>query len=139
MIRSTKKKQSVLELKVNVIGASKEKNLQIFFLNLETSRAVQNQIRNISIGNIEVNNQKHINKELYLYYKSLFNERQHVSEHDTNNFLNWISKFPQSSNEQSLESEKCITEKQLFESLKSMPNDKFPGNDGLIKEFLDTF
>ena len=32
-----------------------------FFLSLEKSRAVQNQIRNILIGNIEVNNQKDIN------------------------------------------------------------------------------
>ena len=55
-----------------------------FFLSLEKSRAVQNQIRNILIGNIEVNNQKDINNELYLYYKNLFNERRHLSEHDIN-------------------------------------------------------
>ena len=54
------------------------------FLNLEKSRAVQNQIRNILIDNIEINNQKDINKELYLYYKNLFNERQHLLEHDIN-------------------------------------------------------
>ena len=46
-----------------------------FFLNLEKSRAVQNQIRNVLIDNIEVNNQKDTNKELYLYYKNLFIER----------------------------------------------------------------
>ena len=49
-----------------------------FFLNLEKSRAFQNQILNILIDNIEINNQKDINKELYLYYKNLFNERQHL-------------------------------------------------------------
>ena len=26
--------------------------------------------------------------------------------------------------------------KKLFEALKSMPNDKYPGNDGLTKEFF---
>ena len=41
-----------------------------FFLNLEKSRAVQNQIRNILKDNIEINNQKDINKKLYLYYKN---------------------------------------------------------------------
>ena len=51
-----------------------------------------------------------------------------------NNYFNNISKFPQLSNEQSLKREKCITEKELFEALKSMPNDKSPGNDGLTKE-----
>ena len=110
-----------------------------FFLNLEKYSAVQNQIRNVLIGNIEVNNQKDINNELYLYYKNLSNERQHLSEHDINNFLNAVSKFPQLSNEQSLECEKCITEKELFEALKSMPNYKSPGNDGLTKEFFETF
>ena len=58
------------------------------------------------IGNIEVNNQKDINNELCVHYKNLLNERQHASEHDKN-------KFPQLSTEQSLECEKCITEKAL--------------------------
>ena len=110
-----------------------------FFLNLEKSRAVQNQIRNVLIDNIEINNQKDINKELYLYYKNLFNKRQHLSEHDINNFLNTVSNFPQLSTEQSLECEKNISEKELLEALKSMPNDKSPGNDGLTKEFFETF
>ena len=64
-----------------------------FFLNLEKSRAVQNQIRNVLIDNIEINNQKDINKELYLYYKNLFNERQHLSEHDINYFLKEFLNF----------------------------------------------
>ena len=100
---------------------------------------VQNQIRNILIDNIGINNKKDINKELYLYYKNLLNERQHLSEHDINNFLNTVSNFPQLSTEQSLECEKDITEKELFEALKSMPNDKSPVNDGLTKEFFETF
>ena len=58
------------------------------FLNLGKSCAVQNQIRNVLIDNMEINNQKDINKELSLYYKNLFNKRQHLSEHDINNFLN---------------------------------------------------
>ena len=38
-----------------------------------------------------------------------------------------------------MECEKDITEKQLLEALKSMSNDKPPGNDGLTKKFFDTF
>ena len=56
-----------------------------FFLNLEAFRAVKNQIRNILIGKTEVNKQKDLSNEFYLYYKKLFNERQHVSEHDIKN------------------------------------------------------
>ena len=115
-----------------------EKSSKIF-LSLEKSHAVQNQIRNILLGNTEVDDQKYINNELYSYYKNLFNERQHLSEHDINNFLNTVSNFPQLSTEQSLECEKNISEKELLEALKSMPNDKSPGNDGLTKEFFETF
>ena len=109
------------------------------FLNLEKSRAFQNQIRDILIGNLEVNSQQVINNELYLYYKNLFNEIQHLSEYDINNFVDVVSKFPQLSTEQSPECEKCVTEKELYEALKSMPYDKSPGNDGLTREIFETF
>ena len=52
-------------------------------------------------------------------YKNLCNERQHLSEHDINNFLNSVSRrFPHLSTEQSLECEKCTIEKEIFEALK---------------------
>ena len=35
--------------------------------------------------------------------------------------------------------EKNLTEKELNNSLKSMQSDKSPGNDGLTKEFYETF
>ena len=35
--------------------------------------------------------------------------------------------------------EKDLTEKDLYDSLKSMQNYKFPSNDGLTKEFHETF
>ena len=108
-------------------------------LNLEKSRAVQNQIRSILIDNIEINNQKDINNELYLYYQNLFNERQHLSEHNIHIFLNTVSNFHQLSTEQSLECKKDISEKERLETLKSMLNDKSPENDSLTKEFFETF
>ena len=111
----------------------------VFFLNLDKSRTVQSQTRNILIDNIEINNQKYINKELYWYYKNLCNERRHLSEHVIDNVLNTVSNFPQLSTEQSLECEKDITEKELFEALKGIPNDKSPGNNSLTKEFIETF
>ena len=49
------------------------------FLSLKKSCAVQNQIRNILAGNVEVNNQKDINNELYLYIikMSLMRDKTH--------------------------------------------------------------
>ena len=63
--------------------------------------------------------------------------RQHVSKHDMNNFLNTVSKLPQSSNEQSMECK--ITVKELFEALNSMPKEKSPWNDGLLYNFSKCF
>ena len=60
-------------------------------------------------------------------------------QNTTQRNINTVSKCPQLSTKQSLKCEKCITEKELFEALKSMPNDKSPGNDGLTKEFFETF
>ena len=44
--------------------------------------------------------------------------RQHLSEHDINNFLNTVSNFPQLSADQSLECEKYIAEKRTIGGLK---------------------
>ena len=65
--------------------------------------------------------------------------RDNTYQNMTETVFQPVSNFPQLSTEQSLEYEKDITEKELLESLKSMPNDKSPGNDGLTKEFFETF
>ena len=42
-------------------------------------------------------------------------------------------------NEQTLSCEGIISEDEVFKSLKSMENNKSPGNDGLSKEFYECF
>ena len=51
-----------------------------FFLNLEKSHAVQNQIRNILINSKEINDQKDINNELYFFYKNIFSKNIYQSK-----------------------------------------------------------
>ena len=75
LIRSTKKKKNGIRIRSKCNWYEHGEKSSNFFLNLEKSRAVQNQIRNVLIDNIEINNQKDISKELYLYYKNLFNKR----------------------------------------------------------------
>ena len=50
-----------------------------------------------------------------------------------------VIELPKISNDQFLICEKEIFENDLFLSLKGMENNKSPGNDGLTKEFFDTF
>ena len=47
--------------------------------------------------------------------------------------------LPKLDNQKTLSCEGPITESELLNALKSMSNDKSPGNDGLTKEFYETF
>ena len=47
--------------------------------------------------------------------------------------------IPKLSEDKSKPFEEDLTEKDLCESLKSMQNDKSPGNNGSTKEFYETF
>ena len=47
--------------------------------------------------------------------------------------------MPKLQEEQVVKCEGKITESELFKSLKSMKNDKSPGNYSLTKEFYETF
>ena len=90
---------------------AQRKIFKIFSKFRDKSRAVQNQIRNMLIGNTEVNNEEDINNKIYLYYKNLFT-RNSTYQNMTKNISNAISKFPQLSTEQiSLECENCIRER----------------------------
>ena len=53
-------------------------------------------------------------------------------------FLNLVS-IPQLAEDQSKDYEFILSEKNLLVDLKSMPYNKFPGNDGLTKEFYEVF
>ena len=110
-----------------------------FFLNLEKSRAVQGQIRYLLSGDNELTNKKEINNHLYMFYKSLFTENKKLSETQITYFLDEISNFPKLTSKQSNDCETPLSEKELFDALKGMPDNKSPGNDSLTKEFYERF
>ena len=109
-----------------------------FFLNLEKSRANQSKVRNICKNNNEITEQKEINQELFNYYKDLFTEKLKISKTDINNYLSDCP-IPQLSEEQTLQCEENFSEKEFYQALINMPNNKSPGNDRLTKEFYETF
>ena len=79
-----------------------------------------------------------INQELECPYKNLFTKKSEFQKEDINAYLSQIN-FPILTEEQSQICEGPITESELLNALKSMPNNKSPGNDGLAKEFYETF
>ena len=64
LIRSTKKIANGIRVRSKYNWYEHREKSSKFFLNLEKSHAVQNQIRNILIDNKEVNSQQDINNEL---------------------------------------------------------------------------
>ena len=97
-----------------------------------------NQVRTLLSREKEVTDKHKINQELERFYKNLFTEKSEFQKEHTNAYLNQIN-IPILSEERSQTCEGPITESELLNALKSMPNNKSPGNDGLTKEFYETF
>ena len=79
-----------------------------------------------------------INNEILSYFKSLFERTDQIDKLDHNTLLQSIT-LPSVRNDQKVVCDNDLTDKGLFDALKGIPNNKFPGNDGLTKEFYKTF
>ena len=105
-----------------------------FFLNLEKQHALLNQVRTLLCGEKDITDKHKINQELECFNKNLFTEKSESHKEDINAYLIQVN-IPILTEERSQTSEDPITESKLLNALKSMPNNKSPGNDGLTKEF----
>ena len=72
------------------------------------------------------------------FYEVLFKKGEQKTAAEIKDFLNVIG-VPKLSEDQVNLCEKHLTEKDSCKSLRSMQIDKSPGNDGLTKEFCETF
>ena len=110
-----------------------------FFLNLEQQRGNQSRIRKRIVNKKEINNETEILNEIKVFYETLFQKpSQKDSADDINHFLNTLD-IPELSSDQIILCDIELTKKYLYDSMKSMENDKTPGSDGLTKEFYVTF
>ena len=75
---------------------------------------------------------------MHHFCKTLFTEKLQIQNEDITAYLNQIS-IPVLTGEQSQTCEGPILENELLNALKNMSNDKSLGNDGLAKEFYETF
>ena len=75
---------------------------------------------------------------MHHFYKTLFTEKLQIQNKNITAYLNQIS-IPVLTGEQSQTCEGPILENELLKALKNMTNNKSPGNDGLTKEFYETF
>ena len=90
------------------------------------------------INGKEITDQKKVYNELFAFYINLFKNDKKISKYDTTQFLSSIE-LPCLTEEQSTKCELLISEEELICALKNIPKNKSPGNDGLSKEFYETF
>ena len=109
-----------------------------YFLNLEKQKAVNGTVKKIIKDHIEITDQLKIQHELRMFYEQLFKKFICNDNSKIVSFLDNISLPVINSDFFSL-CENDLTEDELLISLKSMQNNKTPGNDGLTKELYDAF
>ena len=103
---------------------------------MEKNLAIQSQIHSVVINQDEIADQDEINKQIFSFYQSLFSRQVQVQTDKIDAYLDNIP-LPKLTNEQTLSCEGIISEDEVFKSLKSMYNNKSPGNDGRSKEFTN--
>ena len=109
-----------------------------YFLNLEKQKAVNGTVKKIIKDHIEITDQLKIQHELRMFYEQLFKKTICNANSKIVSFLDNIS-LPVINNDFFNLCENDLTEDELLISLKSMQNNKTPGNDGLTKEFYEAF
>ena len=116
-----------------------DENSTKFFLNLEKKkRSVKALVRKLEVNGKEICDQAKINDEIKIFFEEAFKCHNGKSFTNLSNILNSID-LPCLTNEQKDFCEIELGEKDLLNALKSMPNRKTPGNDGLSKEFYEVF
>ena len=113
------------------------KNEQIFFEFRKTTRSSKYN-KKLIVDDKEIADQTYTLECIREFYETLFKKRKQKTAAETKSFLRHLN-IPKLSEDKSKPCEEDLAEKDLYDSLKSMQNDKSPGNDGLTKEFYETF
>ena len=107
-------------------------------LNLAKHRAIQSQIHLVIINQDEITGRHKISKQIFSFYEFLFS-RKVQNQTDKIEAYSELIPLLKLTNEQTISCEGIISENEVLKSLKSMKNNKLPGNDGLSKEFYECF
>ena len=75
---------------------------------------------------------------MFSYFKSLFERADQTNNLDHNTLLQSII-LPSETNHQKFVCDNDLTDKELLDALKGIPNNEFPRKDGLAKESYETF
>ena len=95
-------------------------------------------VKKLEVSGKEICDQAKINYEIKIFFEKAFKYQKGKSFTNLSNILNSID-LPCLTNEQKEFCEIELGEKGLSNTLKSMPNNKSPRNDGLSKELYEAF
>ena len=101
-------------------------------MNLEKKRGSQNTIKKLVVDDKEITDQTHILEHIREFYETLFKTWGQKTAIEMETFFSDPDILKLSENQEKL-CEENLTEKDLYNSLKSMKSDKSPSNDGLTK------
>ena len=107
-------------------------------MKLEKSRSCQNILRKVCSETQEITDLTKTNFAIFDFSANLFKEKLETNSESLNNFFNGISILSLSETQKQI-CEEELTEKDIYESMIGFDNNKSPGNDGLTKEFYQTF
>ena len=107
-------------------------------------------VKKLEVNGKEICDQAKINDEIKIFFEKAFKYCKGKSFTNLSNIMNSIDlpcltnimnsiDLPCLTNEQKGFCESELREKELCNALKSMPNNKTPGNDRLSKEFYEAF
>ena len=106
-----------------------------YFLNLEKRNKAKTHVRKILLqNNLETAEPKAIMSNLKAFYSNLYKRTSTKTENECQQYLKDIS-GPKLHENDKQSCEREITKNECWDALKSMGNNKSPGNDGLTKEF----
>ena len=99
-------------------------------------RASQSHIRLVNINEDEIADQDKKNEQILSFYQSLFPRKV---QNQTDKIEAYLELIPlgKLTNEQALSCEGILSEDEVFQSLRSIKNNKSRGNYGLSKEFYE--
>ena len=112
-----------------------------YFFNLEKRNAVKKTITKLNIDGQSISDPKQILEEEYKFYSNLYAKNNQYNIEQENNaaqkFLSVVG--PKLTDEQKCLCEGQITYDECVKVVKSLKNNKSPGNDGLTGEFYKIF
>ena len=129
--------QTIFVLEANGIGMNIQKVNKSLCEHRTTTKS-SNHNKKLIFNDKETSDQTYILECIGKFYEILFKKRKQKSALEIKGFLRHLNIRKRSEDKPKL-CEENLVEKDLYDSLKNMQNDKSPGKNGSTKEFYETF